>query len=57
MIDAIGMIEESMECDEHLNDWERNFLDSVSDRLKRGDDLTENQMTSLTNIWEHVTNV
>ena len=38
-----------------LSDWERGFVDSISDQLGRGKSLTAKQDETLTTIWERVT--
>lgn len=52
----ISMIEDCMDNDSRLTDWERKFLDSLLDRLD-GDDqyLTTGQIEKLEQIYEKVT--
>lgn len=37
-----------------LNQWEEEFIESVTDRLSEGRKLTETQMDKLVEIWEKV---
>jgi len=38
-----------------LSDWERGFIDSISEQLARGKSLTDKQDEILTKVWERVT--
>jgi hypothetical protein len=38
-----------------LTDWERNFIDSLRNRLDKEDSLTPKQIETLDTIWERVT--
>lgn len=49
------MIEDCQERQSHLSDWEISFMDSLSNRLGRGETLTDKQSGALDSIWERVT--
>ncbi len=50
------MISDCEAREDRLNDWERGFLDSVSDWLGRGGKtLTDRQAEKLETIWDRVT--
>lgn len=38
-----------------LNDWERTFIDSLSNRMAEGGSLTAKQVERLEEVWERVT--
>lgn len=44
------------EAEDELNDWERNFVNSISDRLNKGKPLTERQEQILERIYADKTN-
>jgi hypothetical protein len=49
------MIKDCQQRESKLSDWERTFIDSVEDRLAKGQGLTPNQVARLDEIWEKVT--
>lgn len=38
-----------------LNDWEREFIDSIAQRLASGKPLAPRQVTTLDEIWDKAT--
>jgi hypothetical protein len=50
----LAMIRDCEENDSKLTDWERNFLDSVSDALSKGYTLSTKRLDVLNTIWEKV---
>ncbi len=54
MTDAIiqGELDDLLALEEGLSDWEIGFIDSINDRLERGDVLTERQTSKLHEIWD-----
>lgn len=50
----VKKIETIEEYDDQLNDWERNFIDSIRNQLERGCVLTENQVEKIEQIYEKV---
>lgn len=40
---------------EELNAWEREFVESVRDRIAEGRELTLNQEAKVEEIWDRVT--
>lgn len=51
----LTMVEDCEKRDSRLTDWERGFLDSISERLENEQGLSERQIETLENIWERVT--
>jgi hypothetical protein len=49
MLDAVMMVVD--DADAPFNDWERNFIISIHERLKKAD-LSQKQIDTLTNIYE-----
>jgi len=49
------MIEDILQREEKLSEWEASFIDSIESQLRRGRSLTEKQDEKLTAIWERVT--
>lgn len=43
--------------EEKLSDWERNFIDSITNQLGEGKSLTGPQEDKLTKIWEQITDI
>ena len=37
-----------------LNTWEKEFIDSIEDWLSENDDLTDNQLEKLEEIWNKI---
>ena len=46
------MIEDCMKRETKLNEWERRFIQSISEQTYK---LTDNQLNKLETIWERVT--
>ena len=46
-----GMVEELLEGDGSLSGWEIDFVESIADRLDRGDELTDAQVDKLREVW------
>lgn len=47
------------ECEEHdslLNNWERQFLDSIGNQIQKGNPLNQTQVDKLQEIWNKVMN-
>ena len=49
------MVEDCEKRESRLSDWERGFIDSISDSLSEGRTLTPRQAETLDAIWERVT--
>lgn len=49
------MVDDCIKREGKLSDWERQFIDSISDQLARGKSLTPRQDETLTNIWNKIT--
>lgn len=49
------MLEDCERRESKLNDWERNFIDNLSQQLAGGRRLSEKQLELLDEIWERVT--
>lgn len=49
------MIEDCMERESKLSDWERSFLDSIEMQMSKGKSLSPKQIETLDAIWERVT--
>lgn len=49
------LIEDCENRESSLSDWERLFVNSISEQLCRGGSLTERQAEKLEAIWERVT--
>ncbi len=45
------MLECCLENEERLNDWERKFLDSITDQYDRNGDLSDLQIETLEKIY------
>lgn len=54
MTDADAMLEDCLKRYHKLNEWERGFIDSLSE-MGDLDDITINQYERLETIWEKVT--
>lgn len=50
-----AMISDIEQREERLSDWEREFVDSISQQLARGRSLTAKQDETLERIWNRVT--
>lgn len=53
--DIADMIEDCEKRESMLSDWEREFIDSIGERLSRGRSLTTRQIETLESIWDRVT--
>ena len=49
------MVDDCEKRESKLTDWERTFVDSISDQLTKGRRLSEKQAELLDRIWERVT--
>jgi hypothetical protein len=49
--DPSEMVEDIEMHDQGLTDWEREFIDSISEQLAAGRYLSDRQEEVLTNIW------
>lgn len=49
---AIDYIISGLEDSPRLSDWEKNFLESVSDQWNRNRSLSDNQKMKLGEIWD-----
>lgn len=49
------MVYDCVQRESKLSDWERTFIDSISNRLEGGLSLTPKQSDTLNSIWEKVT--
>ena len=43
--------------EEKLTDWERGFIDSITNQLGEGKRLTGPQEDKLTKIWQQITDI
>ncbi len=55
MTDDEQMVEDCMNRESRLNDWERTFLDSLASQLSSGLGLSPAQAEKLEEVWERVT--
>lgn len=49
------MIEDCEKRQEKMSEWEQNFIDSVSNQLGKGKDISPKQYAVLERIWEKIT--
>jgi hypothetical protein len=49
------LIEDCMNRESKLTQWEANFIQSISEQLKRKPSLSQKQTEILKKIWERVT--
>ena len=49
------MIEDCLERESKLSDWEAGFIDSLESQLGAGNSLTQKQIDKLGQIWERIT--
>lgn len=49
------MLDDIEKRESRLSDWESGFVDSISNRLREGLNLTDKQDQKLTAIWDRVT--
>jgi len=50
--EAAFVIDELEKISYKLNDWETNFVDSISNQLGKGKKLSYKQRETINNIWE-----
>lgn len=53
--DHLNMVEDCESNESLLSDWECEFIDSISNQIDEGRDLSEAQIDKLEEIWETVT--
>jgi hypothetical protein len=53
--EALQMLENIEKRNDKLNEWEIDFIDSISYLVSNGRNLSDNQLSKLENIWEKVT--
>ena len=53
---ARGEVDDLLNIDEGLSEWELTFVDRIADRLKDsyGYELTDKQVTKLHQIWDRL---
>jgi phosphoserine phosphatase len=51
----LRMLEDCEQRESRLTDWEREFVDSLRQRLDRGHGLTPKQIECIDKIWERAT--
>ena len=49
------MIDDCEARESRLSDWERSFVDSISEQIAQGISLTPRQAETLDRIWEKAT--
>ena len=49
------LVDDCMDRQSQLNDWEISFLDSINDQVAEEGTLTDRQFEKLESIWERVT--
>lgn len=49
------MLQDILQRESRLNDWELGFIDDISDRIDAGTGLSQGQDDTFTGIWERVT--
>lgn len=55
LAEYLTLVEDCVNRQERLTDWETNFIDSISRRLSNNQDLSPKQIEVLDRIWEKVT--
>lgn len=55
MSEAMTLVDDCIERESRLSDWERSFVDSIADQLGRGRSLTVKQIETLEKVWERAT--
>lgn len=50
-----AMLEDCEKRESKLSDWERGFIDSLSDQVSKSGQLTPRQAEKLGDIWERIT--
>jgi hypothetical protein len=53
--DHSQMIDDCINRESKLSDWERGFIDSIRSQVDKGNTLTPKQAETLDAIWERVT--
>jgi len=53
--DVPVMIEDCMNRESKLSEWEAEFIDSLDSQLREGNSLTQKQQEKLEQIWERIT--
>ncbi len=53
--DHAQMVEDCEKRESRMDEWEQDFISSLSDRLGDGKSLTDRQADKLDEIWEKVT--
>ena len=53
--DIPTMIEDCMNRESKLSDWEAGFIDSLDSQLRGENSLTQKQQEKLEQIWERIT--
>ncbi len=53
--EIIQMIDDCVERESKLNDWERNFISSIGDKADKHIMLSQPQRDKLDDIWNRVT--
>lgn len=54
ILEQLQMIEDCEKRQEHLSEWECNFIDSISRQIQKKD-LTQKQYETLESVWEKAT--
>lgn len=55
MSEHLQMIDDCEARESRLTEWQRDFIDSISMRVARGESLTPKQAETLESIWERAT--
>lgn len=55
MNDIKQLIQDCIDRESKLSDWERNFIDSISNQFIKTGGLSDKQAELLDKIWEKVT--
>lgn len=53
--DIPTMIEDCMNRESKLSEWEAKFIDSIDSQLRGENSLTQKQLETLEQIWERIT--
>lgn len=53
--DQLTMVNDCMARESRLNDWERNFVDGMANKLYNGGGLTETEDEKLEEVWDAAT--
>lgn len=49
------MIQDCLDLDEHLSEWEADFMFSLDEQMSNRDWISEKQYNTLEKIWNRVT--